>query len=116
MEHLPAADDKPLEARGLACPASQNPRFQLGANSQGCCQRSLINDGKPLSKCRAPTAGLRPTRTSQAALGCKAGRVACGAPHCGHEISYSCPHLGGWAGLDADMQECCMQGWAFPLG
>lgn len=107
MEHLPAADDKPLEARGLACPASQNPRFQLGANSQGCCQRSLINDGKPLSKCRAPTAGLRPTRTSQAALGCKAGRVACGAPHCGHEISYSCPHLGGWAGLDADMQECC---------
>lgn len=48
------ADDKPLEASRLARPASQRSQLQPSPNSQGCCQCSLINDGKRLGKCRAP--------------------------------------------------------------
>lgn len=86
------ADAKALEANSLACQPLRAPRLQPSPNSQGCCQRSLINEREPLSKCRTPTwCSQSPLRASGPA-GLRVSEAG-GQPaeHLGdsHEVPYS---------------------------
>lgn len=92
------ADAKALEASRLACQPLRAPRLQPSPNSQGGCQRSLINEREPLSKCRTPTWCSRSPLRASGPAGLRVSEAG-GQPaeHLGdsREVPYSQSEPGG---------------------